>query len=358
MVGVRRSCGMQTRQRRGMQLLEVVVSLASAAILMAGISSSIVLANRSMEIATTRTQLVSRNQTALDRLRNDLAESVAVTGRSSAAVTFQVRDRDGDALPETISYAWAGSGEPLAMSTNAGPWLEASEDLDAFEFDWHAAPSVASATPIEFDPPGQFVLQSQVSSFTTLSGSLSISLPPTYRTGDLLVAAVATTGDLGKASSTTLSAGWNFADIDDRSKVVSLATMYTVAPSGNSLVIDWPSLRSATALVAHFSSPNGTASLADFDSKNETSTHPEAKNADASHNNSLVVRAIAREYTSLDRDNVTNLPGHVCIGVRRALLHPSVGMACRNANVGTVSKCDFELVGDAKYVTTTLVFSP
>ncbi|QDV21738.1 PulJ/GspJ family protein [Aureliella helgolandensis] len=357
MVGVRRSCGLQTRQRRGMQLLEVVVSLASAAILMAGISSSIVLANRSMEIATTRTQLVSRNQTALDRLRNDLAESVAVTGRSSDAVTFQVRDRDGDALPETISYAWAGAGEPLAMSTNAGPWLEASEDLDAFEFDWHAAPSVASATPIEFDPPGQFVLQSQVSSFTALSGSLSISLPPTYRAGDLLVAALAVSGDPGATSSTTLSGGWNFAGYINRSST-SLGTIYSTAPVGNSLVIDWPSIRNATVLVAHFSSPTGTASLDSYTQATGNSPNATAPEGTAYQNDSLVIRAIARDYTSQSRDNATNLPGHVCVGTKLQLFLPGVSMACRNANTGVVPGDTLRLTGNVNYGCATLVFSP
>jgi hypothetical protein len=47
--------------------------------------------------------------------------AVSFSEQTATAATFTVPDRNGDSLPETIRYAWAGAGSPITRQVNGLP---------------------------------------------------------------------------------------------------------------------------------------------------------------------------------------------------------------------------------------------
>lgn len=342
--------------RHGMQLLELVISLASASVLMAGLSSSIIIANQSMKLATTRQATSAKTQLGLDRLRYDLAEAFGTTGRSTSGVTLSVGDRNGDGLRETVQYRWpGGAGAPLQSATNAGPWRDVTENLSSFQMNWHQSSPYRLTTAGGLDPVGASVYQSHTLANRTLVNSLSIPLPATYVTGDLLVAAVAVNSDALAAST---PAGWQAGPRLEKGSV-TLLTYYSHGPAGSALSLNWSNLCAVYGVVAHFTVPAGALSLVDAQVYENRGTSPEAPAATATVNNALVVRMLAGTKGLSVLDDACNMSGHVSIALRKNLLvDPVVGMTYRYSGAGSVPAARFNLDSEFHYAAATLVFQP
>jgi prepilin-type N-terminal cleavage/methylation domain-containing protein len=114
--------GMTTsRRRRGMTLMELVVSLALASLVMGACTGVILLAARSLgPSATTASALADGDGLAL-QVSADLATALTITESGAHAVTMTVPARNGDASPETIRYAWSGTaGGDVTRQYNGG----------------------------------------------------------------------------------------------------------------------------------------------------------------------------------------------------------------------------------------------
>lgn len=109
-----------TMSRRGFTILEAVLSLSAFAILVTGIGSVFVLASRALPTTGGANETTIGATAAMDQLTTDLRSALSVSEATATAVTFVVPDRTGDATPETIRYAWAGSGSPLTRQVNGG----------------------------------------------------------------------------------------------------------------------------------------------------------------------------------------------------------------------------------------------
>ena len=118
--------------RTAYTLVELVVSIAVTGILMAGLTSTLFVASRGVSVEGPSRATLTGSSAAQDVL-GDLQQSIAFTERTATAATFTVADRDGDAAPETIRYAWSGTpGDPLTRQCD-GLVVNLIEDVQEFQ---------------------------------------------------------------------------------------------------------------------------------------------------------------------------------------------------------------------------------
>ena len=126
--------GVHTKNRSGHTLVELVMAMGSATFLMGGLASTIYIASHALDgagSAPIQTLTAAENN---DDLMADLQYALSFSERTANAVTFQVPDRDGDELPETIRYSWSGTpGDPLLMEYNGGPPATLVDDVQQLD---------------------------------------------------------------------------------------------------------------------------------------------------------------------------------------------------------------------------------
>jgi type II secretory pathway pseudopilin PulG len=107
---------------RGFTLVELVASMAGAGILVAGMASTMFVALRASNPATTSSAAMLTALTCLADMSAELQYARSLTVSSSpTAISATVPDRsDADAAPETVRYAWSGAGQPLTRQFNGG----------------------------------------------------------------------------------------------------------------------------------------------------------------------------------------------------------------------------------------------
>ena len=99
--------------RSAFTLVEVVMSMAIMAVLMAGIASAMLMAGQTLPDADDTSVAVASGSQAVDQIAGDLYCATSFTRRAANEVEFTVDDRNGDEAPELIRYAWSGTpGEP------------------------------------------------------------------------------------------------------------------------------------------------------------------------------------------------------------------------------------------------------
>ena len=132
---------------RAFTLVEMVVSLVVVALLIAGMSSAIVLASKALPHATNPAGATVDTARALHQLRDDLRAAVELPVFGESTVTLHLPDRDGDGRPEVITWAWAGNaGDPLTRTANGGAAVEMLDNLQSFTLDYHRSDQ-ATALP-------------------------------------------------------------------------------------------------------------------------------------------------------------------------------------------------------------------
>jgi prepilin-type N-terminal cleavage/methylation domain-containing protein len=139
------------RRPTGYTLVELVTALAIVSVLILGMGSAMLVASRAAD-PDNRPGAVHTTAEAAARLARDLAFATTFTERSALAVTFTVADRTGDAAPETIRYAWAGSaGDPLTRQYNGNTAETVLDDVRelALAYDIKTVTETPSATRTE-----------------------------------------------------------------------------------------------------------------------------------------------------------------------------------------------------------------
>jgi hypothetical protein len=122
--------------RRGYTLLEMVISTGAATVLLGGLMSTIVVANRAWS-PDLKPAIKTEASSLTRQLSIDLRSALAFTDRTATAATFTVPDRDSDGQPEVLRYAWSGtSGDPLTVSLNGGTAQVVVADVQTFNMDY------------------------------------------------------------------------------------------------------------------------------------------------------------------------------------------------------------------------------
>ena len=136
--------------RRGMTLVELMVSLALVTLVMAACGSMLTVAARAMSNDKSNVGAdATAARSAADQVVDDLKAATAVTEQSATAVTMTVPDRDGDGQPETIRYAWSGvPGDPLTRAYNARAAGTVAANVRALNFGY-LSKTVGKPPPVE-----------------------------------------------------------------------------------------------------------------------------------------------------------------------------------------------------------------
>ncbi|MFO7904460.1 MAG: hypothetical protein R6U98_17490 [Pirellulaceae bacterium] len=121
------------QHHHGHTLVELVVAMGAATLLLAGLASTIFIASRALDHDRSAAVQSTQAERALADVMSDLHHASSFSERAATAVTFQVPDRDGDTLPETMRYSWPdGPGSPLLVRINGGVEATAVENVDHF----------------------------------------------------------------------------------------------------------------------------------------------------------------------------------------------------------------------------------
>jgi prepilin-type N-terminal cleavage/methylation domain-containing protein len=133
----------------GFTLIEVVMSMAIMAILMAAMTSVIMVASHALPDRDTLLDPRAVASDAVDQIAAELFYATAITEETATTVTFTVADRGhGAAGPETIRYAWSGTpGDPLTRQYNGGTVIAVCETAQDFSLTYHFKISALSGPP-------------------------------------------------------------------------------------------------------------------------------------------------------------------------------------------------------------------
>jgi len=136
----------RTPTRRAFTLVEAVVSLAITGILLTGLGSTILLANRALPEHENPQQAIVRGSVLIDDIVTELLTATTVTERTATTLAFTVADRDADGNPETIRYSWTGTpGDPLLRQYNNAVPVPVADNTQEFALG-HAYYTTTSTT--------------------------------------------------------------------------------------------------------------------------------------------------------------------------------------------------------------------
>ena len=127
-----------TCKRSAFTLLELVLSLVVTTILMGALTSAMLLAGQAIPDAEKPLESTIATGEIANQMSGELYYALSFTERSAGAVTFTVADRDGDAAPETIRYAWSGTpGHSITRQYNGGTAAIMLENVQQFELGYN-----------------------------------------------------------------------------------------------------------------------------------------------------------------------------------------------------------------------------
>lgn len=113
--------------------MELMVSAAVAAVIMAGLASAMLLASHALPDSNGPFATALEGSRVAEEIAEDLRYALSFTEQSATAVTFTVADRTGDSLAETIRYAWSGTpGDSLTRQYNGGTAVTIADNVEQF----------------------------------------------------------------------------------------------------------------------------------------------------------------------------------------------------------------------------------
>jgi prepilin-type N-terminal cleavage/methylation domain-containing protein len=103
-------------------LAELMVSLAIASVLMAGLGSAVLLATRAVPDGHGPAGQVAAAASGLNLLATEMYYAQSFSSLQPNSVSFTVAPRGSDTSPETITYSWSGvAGSPVLRQYDNGP---------------------------------------------------------------------------------------------------------------------------------------------------------------------------------------------------------------------------------------------
>ncbi|MFZ2873598.1 MAG: type II secretion system protein [Phycisphaerales bacterium] len=110
------------KPRRAFTLVEMLVSLATVAVIAGAIMSTMVVAARALPAAGDRTDRATSARQAIAQLTSEVSLASEVSHLSDTSIEFTHPDVDGDKSPDVIRYEWGGkAGDGLVRTINAVP---------------------------------------------------------------------------------------------------------------------------------------------------------------------------------------------------------------------------------------------
>ena len=121
-------------RRKGLTLVELLVSVAITSILMVTIASAMLIATKALpDSSRPASQIIAASQ-AVEQISAELKYAIGFTEQDANSVEFTVADRNSDEVAETIRYDWSGvSGDSLTRQYNGGSLVDIIEDVHQFD---------------------------------------------------------------------------------------------------------------------------------------------------------------------------------------------------------------------------------
>ncbi|HMO24638.1 MAG TPA: hypothetical protein PKB10_00060 [Tepidisphaeraceae bacterium] len=142
-----------------MSLVETLCAVAGMGVLLIALGSSVVWVGAAMPKSTDPAIVSLRTHDALQQFAADLRFATRVIERSDSAITFQVPDRNGDGIPETIRYVRpAATDAPLHRIYNGGTPVVVLPATKAFNLNYEDESFLVPRDPIE-SAEQQFISQ-------------------------------------------------------------------------------------------------------------------------------------------------------------------------------------------------------
>ena len=106
---------------RGFTLTEVIMAVTILSLIWLGMQSAMLIAARATPGRNGINNSTLRAGMAMDQINADLSYAISLNSSTANLIDFNVPDRNGDGLAETIRYSWSGvAGDPLLRSINGG----------------------------------------------------------------------------------------------------------------------------------------------------------------------------------------------------------------------------------------------
>ncbi len=350
--------------RHAYTLLELVVSLVSSAVLVAGLSGSLFIASKSLQSADSSTCQVSTAGRILHDLNRDLNQALSITERTANAISLLVPDRNGDSSAEAIRYAWSGvAGAPLTVQYNGGAVEPLANDVQGFSLT--ALTRAMSATPILTADNVVTYEGFSESVRSSNSNNITIGKPTGTVEGDLMIACVATDGNA--VNSLAAPAGWNLifrgpAAISSPAQSFGVWWKMATASGSNSFQFSWTPSETAYGWIMRFSGQDPTNPIHTF----ATQEGPPFFSAPCPAVTTTVQCAMILRLGSFDRDQVTidspGLTGNMAITMDRS----STGTDSCSGGAGYLTQAStgdsgalaFSLTSLEEYTTVTIAIAP
>ena len=128
-------------RRRGLTLLELMVSVVASASLLGGMASAIYLSTESVRPDNGPAQ-TTQGLLTLQAFQDEIRTAQYLEVRKPHEVTFRVADRDHDGIAERIRYRWSGiEGAPLLRTYNSNPEVEVLSSVNIFSLEYSTSPA-------------------------------------------------------------------------------------------------------------------------------------------------------------------------------------------------------------------------
>jgi prepilin-type N-terminal cleavage/methylation domain-containing protein len=120
------------RRRRAFTIVEMVVSLMVLAVIVVAAGATITVAGVGSGAAATRWRAQAQSADAAAQVADDLNVALTVPEQTPTSVTVTVPDRVSLGSPNTIRYAWGGTGAPVTRQFNGGTAVPILPAADGF----------------------------------------------------------------------------------------------------------------------------------------------------------------------------------------------------------------------------------
>lgn len=127
-----------TPHRRGLTLLELIVSLGVSSILLLGMGASLKLSLEATDLGNGPYRNINLAGRTLDQFEREVsyAKGITLGTGSGTEIVIVSPDMDGDGTDETIRYQWAGqAGDPLTRQLNNGITQDLLPSVHAFDLE-------------------------------------------------------------------------------------------------------------------------------------------------------------------------------------------------------------------------------
>lgn len=276
-------------RRDGISLLELITTLITSSILLSGLTASILLSNRALQVTSNQQQGTLQHRQSIEQFRADLREATRIETPTADTISLMVPDRTGDDVPDVVSYSFPTSGnvsllrEAQSVSTPYSMGTLTRTTRPSF---------IVPSAPIS--PPPPVLRVSGYSSALSSSSTTTLEIPPVPNTlaGDMLVLVLAS----NSSGTLSISSGSWTPLIDTPYSPLRLRVWWRLADASetNNLTLSNTNSIRMSATLLRISDTNGTI-IAHTHSIGGFSSTPFSSGCATTANNMLVFRVLCAQ---------------------------------------------------------------